>query len=104
MLMTAATVIPILWHYFSVYVCAGCPIPTVLWPQYQQDALINAFAPLLSSANTSDPCIIQLPGLAQCALDGSLAVQTGCCSTACSTPVKLVRIILVLAVIMFQVR
>jgi len=27
--------------------CAGCPIQTVLWPQYQQDGLINAFAPLL---------------------------------------------------------
>lgn len=96
-------------------VLAGCPVPNELWNAsvFSTDILISQSAPLLSSADPSDPCTVkvrsigstlplsthggvdpvlqppscrplplQAQAVASCALDGSLTVQRGCCSSA----------------------
>jgi hypothetical protein len=69
----------------AAFASADCPIPTVLYPpeQYSTASLITIFAPLPAKIPRQE-CREQATNLAVCALDGSLGVKSGCCSTSCS--------------------
>jgi hypothetical protein len=50
------------------------------------------FAPL-SAKITRQACRVQATSLAVCALDGSLGVKSGCCSTSCSAAMAQVCVV-----------
>jgi hypothetical protein len=64
-------------------------VANVPWPasQYSMDSLIGTFAPLATQIARAE-CQQQATSLATCALDGSLGVQSGCCSKACAAAME----------------
>lgn len=63
----------------------GCPIPIAQYPPsvFSTDTLVTVFAPLAQQIPRQE-CAEQSLSLAVCAFDGSLGVETGCCTSACS--------------------
>jgi hypothetical protein len=57
---------------------------------FSVDALVTQLAPLVTSGTPTN-CTSQATNLVTCAFDGSLGVQEGCCSTACSDQLTQVR-------------